>query len=315
MQSCSYRMLLLVALIAILPAISFSQAEPKGDYVTVNGKRLWYRIEGRGAPLVLIPGGPGASHTYFWPSISILSLDFSIIYFDPFGRGKSDRAANTAEYTFARDVDEIEGLRRALRLDRINLYGQSYGAMVAQAYALKYPDSVSHLILASPFHSAEMWQRGNNDTWNLELQNHIPETWARLQEMRRAGHLSCEKEYMQAQDEIPMTQSYYFDPSNAGKTDLDINLEVYCQLAGPDADVTLGGDLSSLDFRLKLEDIKAPTLILAGRWDHLALPRFVIQYKELMPAARFEMFENSGHLQFIEEPAKHRIIVRDFLMH
>jgi proline iminopeptidase len=120
---------------------------------------------------------------------------------------------------------------------------------------------------------------------------------------------------MQVQDEIPMTQSYYFDPSNAPKTDLDINLEVYCQLAGPDADVTLGGDLASLDFRPKLKDIKAPTLILAGRWDHLALPRFVIQYKELMPAARFEMFENSGHLQFVEEPVKHRIVVRDFLMH
>jgi proline iminopeptidase len=227
----------------------------------------------------------------------------------------SDRAADPTEYTFARDVDEIEGLRRALRLDKINIYGQSYGAMVAQAYALKYPDSVSHLILASPFHSAEMWQRGNNDTWNLELQNHIPETWTRLQEMRRAGHLSCEKEYMQAQDEIPMTQSYYFDPSNAEKTNLDINLEVYCQLAGPDADVTLGGDLASLDFRPKLKDIKAPTLIIAGRWDHLALPRFVVQYKELMPAARFEMFEFSGHLQFIEEPVKHRTIVRNFLMH
>src|SRR5689334_11831103 len=164
MHTCRYRMLLLLALIAVLPAISFGQAEPKGDYVTVNGKRLWYRIEGQGAPLLLIPGGPGASHTYFWPAFSVLSRDARIIYFDPFGRGKSDRAADPAEYTFERDVEEIEALRRALRLDNINIYGQSYGAMVAQAYALKYPDFVSHLILASPFHSAEMWQRGNNDT-------------------------------------------------------------------------------------------------------------------------------------------------------
>src|ERR1043166_4479653 len=112
MHTCGCRMLLLMALIAI-PVMSSGQAEPKGDYVTVNGKRLWYRSEGRGAPLLLIPGGPGASHTYFWPGFSVLSGDFRIIYFDPFGRGKSDRAANTAEYTFERDVDEIEGLRRA----------------------------------------------------------------------------------------------------------------------------------------------------------------------------------------------------------
>jgi proline iminopeptidase len=315
MPTFRYRVLLVLLSIAIFSATLFGQTEPKGDYITVNGKRLWYRIEGRGAPLLLIPGGPGASHTYLWPGFSILSRDFRIIYYDPYGRGQSDRAANLAEYTFERDVDEIEGLRLALRLDKISVYGQSYGAMVAQAYALKYPDSLSHLILASPFHSAEMWQRGNNDTWNLELQNHIPETWARLQEMRRAGHLSCEKEYMQAQDEIPMTQSYYYDPSNAERTALDINLEVYCQLAGPDADVTLGGDMASLDFRPRLKEIKVPTLILAGRWDHLALPRFVFDYKELMPAARIEMFETSGHLQFIEEPVKHRLVVRDFLMH
>ena len=218
MRICGYRMLLLLVWwIAVLSVMSFGQAEPKGDYINVNGKRLWYRIEGRGAPLLVIPGGPGASHTYLWPSFSIVSRDFRVIYFDPYGRGQSDRAADPAEYTFVRDVDEIEGLRRALRLDKINIYGQSYGAMVAQAYALKYPDSVSHLILASPFHSAEMWQRGNNDAWNLELQNHIPETWARLQEMRKAGRLSCEKEYMEAQDEIPMTQSYYFRSVECGE--------------------------------------------------------------------------------------------------
>src|SRR5262245_2519950 len=142
MRTLGFRVLFLFWLVTIFPIRSFAQTEPKGQFVNVNGKRLWYRIEGRGAPLLLIPGGPGASHTYFWPSFSILSRDFRIIYFDPFGRGQSDRAADPAEYTFAHDVDEIEGLRRALRLDRINIYGQSYGAMVAEAYALKYTDSV-----------------------------------------------------------------------------------------------------------------------------------------------------------------------------
>jgi proline iminopeptidase len=291
-----------------------SRSEPDGSYVTVNGKRLWYRSEGKGSPLILIPGGPGASHTYLWPQFSSLTKEFRVIYFDPYGRGQSDWADDPSEYTFMRDVDEIEGLRLALGLEKVNLYGHSYGAMVAQAYALKYPDSMSHLILASPFHSAEMWQKGNNDMWNSELQNQAPEVWNRLQEMRRGGHLSCEEEYQSVQDEAPMTSSYYYDVSNAGKAgDLDINLEVYCQLAGADADITLGGDLASLDFRTRLKDIKAPTLIIAGRWDHIAIPRFVVQYKDLMPAARLEIFEKSGHLQFVEEPEKHTAIVSEFL--
>ncbi len=288
--------------------------EPKGAFVTVNGKRIWYRKEGQGAPLLLIPGGPGASHTYLWPHLSSLSKEFSVIYYDPYGRGQSVVAGDTVEYTFMRDVDEIEGLRRALHLPKINIYAHSYGAMVAQAYALKYPDSVSHLIMISPFHSGEAWQKGNNDTWNEQLRNQIPETWSRLQEIRSQGHLSCEEEYQRVQDEIPMTPSYYYDPSKRTRSGLlEVSEDVYCQLAGPDADVVLGGDMASLDFRPKLRDIKAPTLILAGRWDRVAIPRFTTQYKDLMPQARFVMFEKSGHLPFIEEPDEHDAVVTEFL--
>jgi proline iminopeptidase len=290
------------------------RAEPRGAFVTVNGKRIWYRAEGQGAPLLLIPGGPGASHTYLWPYLSSLSKEFRVIYYDPYGRGQSDMADDPAEYTFMRDVDEIEGLRQALQLPKINVWGHSYGAMVAQAYALKYPNSLSHLILVSPFESGEAWQKGNNDTWNQQLRDQAPETWGRLQEMRRQGHLSCEKEYQRVQDEFPMTPSYYYDPSKAAAgSSLEVNERVYCQLAGPDADVILGGEMAALDFRDKLKEIKAPTLILAGRWDRTAIPRFTTQYKELMPQATFVIFEKSGHLPFIEEPDNHRGIVTDFL--
>jgi hypothetical protein len=65
MRICGYRMLLLVWCITVLSVMAFGQAEPKGDYVSVNGERLWYRTEGRGAPLLLIPGGPGASPPIF----------------------------------------------------------------------------------------------------------------------------------------------------------------------------------------------------------------------------------------------------------
>jgi proline iminopeptidase len=288
--------------------------EPDGAFTTVNGKRIWYRTEGQGSPLLLVPGGPGASHTYLWPHFSSLSKEFKVIYYDPYGRGQSDAADDPAEYTFMRDVDEIEALRRALQLPKLNIYGHSYGAMVAQAYALKYPDSLSHLILVSPFHSGEAWQKGNNDTWNQQLQNQIPETWRRLQEMRSHGHLSCEEEYQRVQDEIPMTPSYYYDPSSrAHSGSLDVNQEVYCQLAGPDADVALGGEMASLDFRPKLREIRVPTLILASRWDRVAIPRFTTQYKDLMPQATFVMFEKSGHLPFIEEPGEHEAAVTEFL--
>jgi pimeloyl-ACP methyl ester carboxylesterase len=66
-------------------------AEPAGKFVVVNGSRLWYRIAGQGTPLLLIPGGPGSSHTYFYPGLERLSDSFQVIFFDAFGRGRSDR--------------------------------------------------------------------------------------------------------------------------------------------------------------------------------------------------------------------------------
>jgi len=295
---------------------SQSRQEPPGQYVTVGKHRIWYRIVGEGEPLLLIPGGPGSSHSYFWPHFDRLSDSFKIIYFDAFGRGSSDRAYDPHDYSFVHDVDEVEGLRIALGLGKINLYGQSYGGIVAQGYALKYPYSLNRLILANTLHSAEMWQKGNNDNWNYEIQNQYPELWARLDSLRANGVVSCDSMYQAIEGELPVSLFYYYDPSNVNinsYASLNINIQVYAQIAGPDADFILGGDLASLDFRAQLSIVRIPTLILAGRFDRVAIPRYSIQYKRFMPQAQFVMFERSGHLPFIEEPQRHDAVLRDFL--
>jgi proline iminopeptidase len=289
--------------------------ESEGQYVNVNGKRLWYRIEGQGSPLLVVAGGPGLSHTYLWPHFSVFAKDFKVIYFDTYGTGKSDRSSDPNSYSFSRDVDEIEGLRQALNLGKINLYGHCYGGMVAQGYALKYGQFLNHLVLTSALHSGEMWQKGNNDMMNLHLQNQMPELWARLQQLRAQGRLSCDPEYQKIEGEMPFSY-YFYNPSNAeiaNYSGMDLNLDVYSRIAGPDADVILGGDLASLDFRPRLKDIKVPTLILMGRFDRIAIPKYAIQFRQFMPQATFVTFEKSGHCPFIEEAARHEMIVTHFL--
>jgi proline iminopeptidase len=318
MHKKTFLFCLLVFPISILSCSQHAKPprEPEGQYIRVNGKRLWYRIEGQGSPLLLIPGGPGASHTYLWPHFSVLAKDFKVIYFDAYGRGKSERASDPSEYSFSRDVDEIEGLRQALSLGKINLYGQSYGGMVAQGYALKYGQFLDHLILADTFHSAEMWQKGNNDTWNWQLENQMPELWARLQKVRAQGRLACDREYQKIEGEMPVAMSYFYNPLNAARPGygaMDLNLDVYCRVAGPDADVVLGGDLALLDFRPRLKEIKIPTLILAGRFDRVSIPKYATQFKQFMPQAKFVMFEKSGHSPFIEEAEQHTTVLTRFL--
>jgi len=307
------RAMVLTLLLALFgaPVTAQQPPEPQGSFVTVNGHQLWYRIVGKGQPLLVIPGGPGTSHTYLYPGLERLADAFQVIFFDAYGRGKSARAKTPSEYSFDRDIEEIEGLRKALNLGKIAVYGQSYGGVVAQAYALRYPQALTKLILANTLHGAEMWQKGN-DNWNREIQNQFPEIWSELQQLRAKGMLTKDPEYLKALDRVPWTLLYFYSPAHS-EVPFELNFEVYNRIAGPDADVMLGGDLASVDFRRKLRDIQIPTLVLAGRFDRMALPRYSVQYRTLMPQAEFVMFEQSGHFPFIEEPERHDSVVRAFL--
>lgn len=92
-------------LFGLLYFLSFTYAQKypssytDGKYVTVNGAKLWVVLVGQGDPLIIIPGGPGGSHIGYRVFDS-LAKDNEIIYFDAFGRGKSDTAKDVKEYSW-----------------------------------------------------------------------------------------------------------------------------------------------------------------------------------------------------------------------
>lgn len=308
-----------VALQFLIATLSMAADEKRpalaGDYALVNGSKLWYGSEGKGLPLVLIAGGPGASHVYLYPYFSPLADTQRVIYSDAFGRGKSDRAKSPKEYTFERDVEDVEGLRKALGLGKINLLGHSYGTLVAQAYALKYPGSVNKLILANSYISAEAWQAGQ-DKVNNEIKDFFPEQWDKVQKLRAEGLRSSAKEHQAALFEVPyVALCCVADPAKASAWPSEGAPEpdIYYTIAGVDADFVTGGDIAKLDFRQEVKNIKAPTLILAGRFDRFVPTRYTLQYREYMPQGQLAMFEESGHSEFMEEPAKTIDVLRKFL--
>ena len=277
-----------------------SAAHPPGDYVTVNGAKLWVESEGKGPPILLIAGGPGMSHGYFHPFFSAMSATNRVIYFDAFGRGKSDRARDPKEYTFERDVEDIEALRVAMGLGKIIVFGHSYGGMVAQAYALRYPESVSKLVLSCTLFSGEMWQ-ANNDNCNREIQNQYPDVWKDIEALRAAGMPSSAPKHQAAYGRVPIDLFYFYNGANGRRVSFDTNPDVYYTIAGKDADFLIGGDAAKLDFRTELKRLRMPVLVMAGRYDRVALPRYSVQFKRFAPGAQFVMFEHSGHFPFVEE--------------
>jgi len=290
------------------------RAHPPGKLITVNGAKLWYESEGEGVSLVLVAGGPGRSHDYFHPWFSQFARSRRVIYFDAFGRGRSDRSKSAKEYTFDRDVEDLERLRQALGLGKIDVLGASYGGMVAQAYALRHPGSVRRLVLVATLFSAEGWQVGN-EILNGDIKEQLPEMWEKVLTVRGRGLRGSAPEH-QAVYDPPLGLSWFYDRSNEAKLPKEpdaMNSEVYFAIAGDDADFLVGGDVSRLDFRPQLKSLKMPVLITAGRYDRAVPPRLSLQFQDYAPQARFVMFERSGHFIFIEEPGRFWEVVEDFL--
>ena len=285
---------------------------PPGAFVSIDGVNIWYKSEGQGNALVLIAGGPGVSHTYFHPFFSGLADTSRVFYFDAFGSGKSDRARSVQEYTFDREVDNVEALRKALKLERISVFGHSYGGMVAQAYAVKHPNAVSSLILCDAPHSAEAWQAGN-DVVNAEIRNQFPEVWEQVQQLRRRGFHGSSKELQDAFERVPPTLHMFYHPANLAKPVFEVNADVSYQIAGDDADFLVGGDVVRLDFRTALSKLQVPVLVLTGRFDRAIPPRLALEYKHFLPSAQLVIFEESGHAPFVEETSRFIEVVQTFL--
>jgi proline iminopeptidase len=301
---------------ATVPAVPIAPARSlsTGRHITVNGARLWVEQEGAGEPIVIIPGGPGASQLNFHPWFSRLAATNRVIYFDAFGRGRSDRPRAPAEYSFDRDVRDLEGLRQALGLQRMNVYGFSYGGMVAQAYALRYPTRLGRLVLANTLHSAAMWQAKNENILDA-IRNQYPDVAAKLDAFREAGVPSGANEVLAA-DETPYALSWFYTPQNEDKLQSapgSFNADVYRAIGGMDVDRKVGGDAAALDFRPKLKTLKMPILIIAGRFDRVLTPRWTEQFKTYCPQAKFVMFEKSGHYPQIEETDTWAEVVNTFL--
>lgn len=298
----------------------FSQTYPDsqkdGKYYTINGAKIWVVTFGKGDPLFLIPGGPGGSH-FGLRSFDSLSTTNTLVYFDGFGRGKSDVAKDVKEYSLQRDIDDLEALRKAMGYSAINILGHSYGGLVAQGYAIQYPQNTKHLIIANSFHSYLMWQE-NDDNSNREIKTNYPEIWDELIKVREKGAISSDSIHQEIYGKVPYGFLYAYNPEtfvSRGKKPYPnpSNSKLYYQMVGKDGDFIVGNDIGNFDFRKQLKDLKMPILIIAGRYDRVAVPHMMVKYKEYCPQAKFVMFEKSGHNPQKEQPEEVFAIIREFL--
>jgi proline iminopeptidase len=119
--------------------------EPGMPTMPIRDVSLFVEVTGRGSPLVLMHGGPGADHLSLL-SFRRLADRHTLIWYDHRCNGRSDGAPVTS-MTWDNLAADADALREELGLDRWAVLGHSFGGHVALEYALRYPERVSHLVL------------------------------------------------------------------------------------------------------------------------------------------------------------------------
>src|SRR3954470_24682513 len=99
-------------------AQSFPDSRTGGKYYKINGANIWTVSVGSGDPIFLIAGGPGNSHIGL-RSFDSLYKSNTLVYYDAFGRGKSDTAKDLKEYSLSRDIEDLEQLRKEMGSEKI----------------------------------------------------------------------------------------------------------------------------------------------------------------------------------------------------
>jgi proline iminopeptidase len=290
-------------------------------FVDAHGVLIYYMIVGHGAPLLIVHGGPGASHDYFLPYLLPLARTNKLIFIDERGSGRSERLEDASQYTVENMVEDVELVRRELGLGKINLLGHSYGGVLAQAYAFKYQRNLTRLILGGTFYStAEM-----NKVLASEKHSMTPEALAKLEALEKAGLFGKGKDWETGRypedyaklawgdGYFPYLYQHHPDPNYdplSGNT--STSWDLYREMWGSHGEFIIDGNLKSVEYADKLPGIHVPTLIICGDHDESnpSLSRFM---HDKIAGSTLVIVPQAGHMAFVDQPGIYLKSVDEFL--
>lgn len=309
-----------IAALALCVSVVPAQAAPADMPLAVGahefdsaGVRLWYRVAGvtHGEPVVFLHGGPGeGSQTFATFAGPSLERSLRMVYLDQRGSGRSQRPKEASAYSMALLVDDVERLRVRLGAPRIVVIGHSFGTALALEYAARYPERVSHLILAGAVPDLPAL---------LEIQCRRlavddPAAYKRAATGIAPGTMpSCNAfaAYPAGEMKAHISRNMFPDPATGelvDRTDAADGLGNSGELSG----AMFGGGFIRYRFA-HIDALTMPVLIIAGGKDFQAViaPQRALVAK--LPHAHLVEYPDNGHFMFVEDPARFARDVADFL--
>jgi proline iminopeptidase len=282
-----------------------------------GGHKVWTQKVGNSdsIKLLLLHGGPGATHEYF----KILDKYFSgkeieYYYYDQFGSHNSDRTDNPEDWTINRFVEEVESVRKALGLDASNFYllGHSWGGILAMEYALKYQKNLKGLIISNMMASIPDYNAFAQNVLGPQMP---PEVLAEIKQLE-ANKDYGNPRYMELL--IPHHYEKHFIrmpadtwPDEVNNAFANINQDMYVAMQGP-SEFGASGLLELWDQKNRLKEIKTRSLVIGSSHDTMD-PDHMEWISNELPNGSYLLCKNGSHMAMWDDADTYANGVINFL--
>ncbi len=240
---------------------------------TTKGKfNVWTKRFGNNPTikLLLLNGGPGATHEYFECFESFLPAEgIEFIYYDQLGCGNSDNPNDTTLWDLARFVEEVETVRQALNLDKSNFYllGHSWGGILALEYALKYQEHMRGLIISNMMSSCPEYGKYADEVLAKQIDPKVLDTIRMIEaksdfDNPKYMELLLPHFYARHICRIPMEEW----PEPVNRSFSKVNHSLYVTMQGP-SEFGIAGNLVHWDRSSDLPKLSVPTLTIGAKHD------------------------------------------------
>ncbi|HET8798532.1 MAG TPA: alpha/beta hydrolase [Thermoanaerobaculia bacterium] len=294
------RLALLLVLALPLSAATFKAADGTVLHYEVIGD-----VTGRGAPVVMLAGGPGFSPGYLEPVARTLRKEVRSVLFHQRGTGLSTMETITAEtHKLQTLVADLESLRTELKAEKLTLLGHSFGGILAMMYAAEHPDRVAALVLVDSggptLASMPKFVANFNARLTAEDNAKVKE-WsdpAKMAENRKRAILEITR---------ARTPAYFADRAKAKRL-----MDALTEESFNDAVLwaVTPQMMAGLDLREALKGVKAPVLVLHGKQDPLETAEEV---HAAFDGAKLVVIDGAGHFPWEEQPEKFFAPLTEFL--
>ena len=245
----------------------------------------------------MLHGGLGLDHTLYQATLTPLEQRLRLVYVDHRGNGRSGRPP-LETITIEQLADDAAALARHLGDDRVVVIGHSFGGFVAQELALRHPELTTALILVD----TTPGQLGATEDRDDEQGPPPPPEVAALDDHAAVDERGDGRRCASAMPHY----LYRRDPS---ELDSILDATVFDAAAMARGFEVLAG-WSSVD---RLSSIVVPTLVLAGRHDVFTSWPQARRIASRLPGAELVIFEDSGHMPWLDEPDRFVEVVDGWL--